>query len=191
MRYATTPTWVPVMLTVMGVGFIGGGIAFVLTAPGAGMVLGPIWLVMGGAFVFFSVRSMRGRRDDERIRSEGIRATATLLSAKTTGWVVNSVPQWALRLRIEGAGAPYEATLKLQTYNPPPNGAAMAVRVDPLRRAHIVLADDAVQTDAGEPPIDTADTVRLLAELDQLRSTGALGQAEFDTLKARLLAGGL
>jgi hypothetical protein len=143
MRYAMTPAWVYVMLIVMGVGFMAGAVGFVLWVPApTGASVGIVWLLMGGGFVFFSLRALRGRRDDERIRREGTAATATLLSAKTTGLIVNGVPQWALRLRIDGAGSPYETTLKLQTYNPPATGATLGVRIDPLRRQHVVLAAD-------------------------------------------------
>lgn len=143
MRYATTPAWVYVMLIVMGIGFMAGAAAFVAWVPApTGAVVGLIWLLMGAGFVLFSLRALRGRRDDERIRREGTPATATLLNAKTTSLVINNVPQWALRLRIDGAGASYETTMKLCTYDPPGNGATMRVRVDPLRRAHVVLSGD-------------------------------------------------
>ncbi len=202
---------------------------------------------MGVGMVFFSVRALRGRRDDERIRREGSKATATLLSAKTNGWVINGVPQWVLRLRVDGLGAPYETTFKLLTYSPPANGATFGVRVDPLRRDHVVLSDDvadgAVTTtsaaDPGTATIDlrsteagaqvraavlaalqqaglaagesavvnadgsrtitttsmtvggaapeTPDTVRLLADLDRMRANGSLSEAEFDSVKRKLL----
>ena len=251
MRYATTPGWVYIMLIVMGFGFMGGAGAFYLFVPQpTGTLVGAIWLVMGAGFVFFSVRALRGRRDDARIRREGTPGTATLIGAKTTGLIVNDVPQWALRLRIEGAGAPYETTLKLQTYSPPANGATFTVRIDPQRRQHVVLADDdagtasapgsgkavssvdapqiaaaiaaalqqaglaqpgmtsVVNPDAlrqaqddtrtitsttvnvgggGGPEPGAAETVRLLADLDKMRASGALGEAEFDTLKRKLL----
>jgi len=202
MRYASSPAWVYVMLIVMGLGFMAGAVGFILFVPApTGIVVGVIWLLMGGGFVFFSVRALRGRRDDERIRAQGTAATATLLSANLTGLTINNVPQWVLRLRIEGAGSPYETTLKLLTYNPPSNGATMGVRIDPLRRNHVVLSDDDDVTpaapstastftfDGGSPTSQTepAETVRLLADLDRMRASGALGDAEFDTLKRKLL----
>jgi hypothetical protein len=242
MRYVTTPAWVYVMLIVMGLGFMGGAGAFVLFVPQpTGSLVGAIWLLMGGGMVFFSVRALRGRRDDARIRHEGTPATATLIGAGPTGLTVNNVPQWALRLRVDGAGAPYEAKLKLLTFNPPENGATFPVRVDPLRRQHVVLADDDTSTPAvpqpgqrvssadasqiaaaiqqagaaqpgttsvvnpdgsrtitsttvnvagGGPDTATADTVRLLADLDRMRESGALGDAEFDALKRKLLGEG-
>jgi hypothetical protein len=143
MRYARTPGWVYVMLTVMGIGFAAGAVAFYLFVPQpTGTIVGAIWLVMGGGMAFFSVRALRGRRDDARIARDGIAATATLLAANGTSWVINGVPQWNLRLRIEGAGSPYETTLKLLTYSPPADGATFGVRVDPARRDHVVMSGD-------------------------------------------------
>jgi hypothetical protein len=153
MRSATVPTWTFVVLIVIGLGFTSGAVAFFLFAPPpAGALVGGVWLLMGTAMEFFSWRALRGRRDEERIRRNGTPATATLLEAKTTGWRINGVPQWALRLRIEGAGATYEAKLKLLTYTPPPNGTVFTVRIDPLQRDHVVLA--------GEPPAGAADSAR-------------------------------
>ena len=201
MRYATTPAWVYVMLIVMGSGFMAGAGAFAMFVPQpTGTIVGVIWLLMGASFVFFSVRALRGRRDDERIRRTGTPATATLLGAQTTGLIVNNVPQWKLRLRIDGAGASYETVLKLCTFSPPENGATFGVRVDPVRRQHVVLAGDG---DAGPAPsaaavtprvlvsvgapADAAETVRLLADLDRMHASGALGDDEFDALKRKLL----
>lgn len=157
MRYAVTPAWVFVMLIVMGIGFIGGAGAFILFVPQpTGTIVGVTWVLMGGGFVFFSVRTLRGRKDDERIRREGTPATATLLAATMTGIVINNVPLWKLRLRIDGAGASYETTMKLCTFSPPGNGATLSVRVDPARREHVVLADDdaTAQPAAGGPTPD-------------------------------------
>ncbi|MDP9104415.1 MAG: hypothetical protein M3N49_00545, partial [Candidatus Eremiobacteraeota bacterium] len=143
MRYQTIPRWTYVMLIVMGLGFIAGAVAFVLFVPApTGAIVGAIWLVMGAGMAFFSLRALRGGADDDRIRREGTAATATVLSVNTTNWTVNNVPQWKLQLRIDGAGAPYETTLKLLTYNPPDDGASFGVRVDPLKRDHVVLSGD-------------------------------------------------
>jgi len=170
MRYATTPGWVYVMLIVMGVGFVGGSVGFMRFVPQpTGGIVGAIWLVMGAGFVFFSALALRGRRDDARIRREGTRATATVLAARMTGMLVNNVPQWALRLRIDGAGPSYETKLKLLTYTPPDNGASMSVRIDPQRREHVVLSDD----DADPSSAPSAD--------------GSLSEAEFAAVKAKLL----
>jgi hypothetical protein len=254
MRYATTPRWVYIMLIVMGAGFMAGAFGFLLWVPQpTGAIVGGIWLVMGAGFVFFSLRTLVRRREDEQIARTGSAASATVLSAQMTGLIVNEVPQWALHLRIDGYGASYETKLKLLTYNPPNNGATFAVRVDPARREHVVMAPDdapaanasgvagvdpatvadvtsaglpagmqssilealrkaglgdgeatttvnpdgsrtitmtsvnSVNGTAGNAPVDAAETVKLLAELDRMHSSGALGDAEFDTLKKKLL----
>ena len=195
MRSVTIPGWVYVMLIVMGFGFMAGSGAFMLWVPQpAGAIVGVIWLVMGAGFVFFSVRALLGRRNDDRIRREGTRATATVLSAGLTGLTVNNVPQWKLRLRIDGAGASYETTLKLLTYTPPDDGASMGVRIDPVKRDHVVLSDDApaaITTTSfavsGADALAPADTVRLLADLDKLRADGSLTESEFAAVKAKLL----
>jgi hypothetical protein len=239
MRYQTIPRWTNVMLVVMGVGFIAGAFAFMLFVPQpTGAIVGGIWLVMGAGMAFFAMRALRGAVDEDRIRRTGTAATATVISATTTGLTINNVPQWRLRVRIDGAGASYEATLKLLTYTPPDNGASFGVRVDPARHEHVVLGDDDASagapsaaatagpqvqaavldalrqaglaagesavvnadgsrtittssvsfggTDTGQP--GTADTVRLLSDLDRMRADGSLTQAEFDAVKAKLLA---
>jgi hypothetical protein len=260
MRYTTTPRWVYVMLIVMGIGFALGAIPFWLFVPVSGHFVALIWLLMGLGFVFFSLRALGGRRDDDRIRREGLRATATVISANTTGWMINNVPQWKLTLRIDGAGASYQTTMKLTTFNPPSDGDSFSVRVDPQKKQHVVFASDAddqpaarstlagigitpdsprtaspgvtvvdargtevgnavldalhragmvgnaadghpsvtVNADgsrtitstsvtAGGAPSDAAETVRLLAELDRMHESGTVGDAEFDTLKRKLL----
>ena len=229
------------MLLVMGLAFIVGAFGFILFVPApTGAIVGGIWLVVFGGMVFFSARALRGRADDDRIRRQGTAATATVMSATTTGLTINNVPQWKLHLRIDGAGAPYETSLKLLTYNAPDNGASFGVRVDPLKREHVVLSDDdsvpgprAAQASAapqvqaavlealrqaglaaGESAVvnadgsrtittssvsfggggagapDTADTVRLLADLDRMRASGSLTESEFEAIKAKLLARG-
>ena len=210
--------------------------------------MGAIWFVMGGGMAFFALRYLKGRSDDDRIRREGTAATATVLSAAPTGWTINGVPQWKLRLRVDGAGVPYEAALKLLTYTPPDDGASFGVRVDPLKHDHVVLSGDdgapspaarsadaaaaAGASSAAAPqvqaavlealrraglapgetavvnadgsrtittssvsiggddaaPADAADTVRLLADLDRMRASGSLTGAEFEAIKAKLLA---
>jgi hypothetical protein len=143
MRYQTIPRWTYVMLIVMGLGFMAGAFGFVLFVPQpTGDIVGGVWLVMGAGMAFFSLRSLRGSSNDDRIRREGTAATATLISATPTNWTINNVPQWKLRLRIEGAGAPYETSLKLLTYTPPSDGARLGVCVDPLKREHVVLSGD-------------------------------------------------
>lgn len=142
MRYAMIPRWTYYMLVVMGVGFIAGAVPFFLFVPVSGKAVGVVWALMGAGMAYFSLRALARRRDDERIARTGTAATATVLSATMTGMFINNVPQWALRLRIDGYGASYETKLKLQTYDPPQNGATFSVRIDPAHREHVVLAGD-------------------------------------------------
>ena len=102
--------------------------------------IGAIWLLMDAGFVFVCVRALRSRKDEEQIRRAGVRATATLLGADTTGSYVRGMPQWKLRMRIDGNGPAYDTTLRVLTFNPPENGAALEVRVDPRNKQHVVLA---------------------------------------------------
>src|SRR5947209_174534 len=255
MRYQSIPRWTYVMLIVMGLAFVVGAFGFILFVPApTGQLVGGIWLVVFGGMVFFSARALRGRADDDRIRRVGTAATATVISAKTTGMLINGVPQWKLRLRIDGLGASYEADIKVLTYTPPDNGASLGVRIDPLKRQHVVLSDDVPSAAPVAPPAsaalssaassaassapqvqaavlealrqaglaagetavvnpdgsrtittstvsfggdrdaagapDTADTVRLLADLDRMRASGSLTEAEFEAIKAKLLGGG-
>ncbi|MEA2718400.1 MAG: hypothetical protein QOJ39_264 [Candidatus Eremiobacteraeota bacterium] len=243
MRYGTVPAWTFIMLIVLGGAFIAGSAAFLILTPApTGVIVGTIWMVMGAGMAFFSLRALRGRRDDERIRRTGTAATATLVGASMTGLTINNMPQWKLGLRIDGAGSPYETAIKLLTYNPPPNGTTMHVRVDPVRRDHVVLTDDdgpalapapmgvggvapqveaaivaalrqaglgdagttsALNADGSRTITSTtftagdmhdaapsaAETVRLLDDLDRMHASGALGDAEFEAIKRKLLGG--
>jgi hypothetical protein len=175
MRYQTIPRWTYIMLVVMGFGFVVGAFAFILFVPApTGAIVGGIWLVVFGSMAFFAMRALRGRSDDERIKREGTPATATVLSAAPTGWTINNVPQWKLRLRIDGAGASYETALKLMTYTPPDNGASFGVRVDPLKRDHVVLGGEDVASGGGARVNAAAPAAPQVqaAVLDALRQAG-------------------
>jgi hypothetical protein len=170
MRTATIPRWVYYMLVVMGVGFMAGAGAFLIFVPApAGMIVGAIWIVMGAGMAFFSLRALARRREDEQIARTGAAATASVLGATMTGLTINNVPQWALRLRIEGYGASYETKLKLLTFTPPSDGATFSVRVDPARREHVVLAPDDPKpaAPAANPTPDVQSAV-----LEALRNAG-------------------
>jgi hypothetical protein len=187
MRYMTVPRWVYIMLIVMGIGFAAGAVPFWLFVPVSGHLVAVIWFLMGAGFVFFSLRTLAGRRDDELIRREGARATATVLSANATGWLTNNVPQWKITLRIDGTGASYETAIKLNTYGPPNDGDVFTVRVDPRNKQHVVLAgddDDAPaprSTPAGITP-DVAGTASPGVTVVDARGT-EIGKAVLDALR--------
>ncbi|MBV8369009.1 MAG: SHOCT domain-containing protein [Candidatus Eremiobacteraeota bacterium] len=194
MRYVTMPRWIYYMLIVMGIGFAAGAVPFWLFVPVSGHFVAVVWVAMGAGFVFFSVRALVSRREDEQIARTGAAANATVLDARMTGMFINNVPQWNLRLRIDGYGAPYETKVKLLTFNPPSNGDTLSVRIDPARKDHVVFGSD--DAPAASPPAaasaaqstgGAADTVKVLADLERLRESGALAQDEFDLMKRKVL----
>jgi hypothetical protein len=154
MRYTAMPAWAYRLPIAIGAAFIAGSIVFTFAGPQpAARTFGPISFLMDVVFIVVCVRALRGRKDEDRIRQTGLVATATLLGAKTTGQYLNGIPQWTFRLRIDGNGAPYETTLQVLTYTPVDNGATFDVRVDPMRKEHVVLAgDDGVVTLKPTPP---------------------------------------
>jgi hypothetical protein len=141
MRYQIIPRWIFLMLIVSGLAVGAGGLTFlVIVPPPAGVIVGVIWLAIGSAMTFFSMRGLRNAGDDDRLRRDGIAATATVLSTAKTHVTIDNVPQWAIRVRIDGLAAPYETTLKLLTHSPLADGARFGVRVDPLAHDHVVVA---------------------------------------------------
>ncbi len=139
MRYSTMPQWVYVLPVVLGIGMMLAAVVFMLTGTDR-LVIGLFWLATDAAFVVVCLRALGTRRDDLRVLRDGVRARGIILGAKTTGAFVNRVPQWVLRLRIEGSGDPYETTLRVLTFAPPVNGDAIDVCVDPQRTSHVVIA---------------------------------------------------
>ncbi|MDQ6943518.1 MAG: hypothetical protein M3169_13530, partial [Candidatus Eremiobacteraeota bacterium] len=138
MHYQIIPRWVFVMLIVAGLAVGTGGLTFlVLVPPAAGVIVGVIWLAIGSAMTFFSLRGLREAGDDDRLRRDGITAAATVLSTAQTHVTIDNVPRWAIRVRIDGLAVPYETTLKLLTQTPPADGARFEVRVDPLEHDHV------------------------------------------------------
>jgi hypothetical protein len=173
MRYSTMPAWIYVVPIGFGVAFVIGAVVFIFAGPQPGAKqIGAIWLVMDAIFVVVCVRALRGRKDEERIRRDGVPATATLLGAKTTGSFINGVPQWNFRLRVDGNGPAYETALKVLTFNPPENGAAFAVRADARRKDIVVLAGDDGELRT-TPPADAAAAVAAAPAADAggMRST--------------------
>jgi hypothetical protein len=193
MRYSTMPTWVYILPIVLGGGMMLAALVYLLVNPGP---IGIIWLAMDTVFVVVCVRALGTRKDDERVLRDGVRGRATVLGAKTTGAYVNRVPQWVLRVRIEGSGDAYETTLRVLTFAPPPSGDALDVCIDPQRKTHVVIAGAAgaavgVETQVAvvhpAAPAEAAGTVQMLSDLERMRASGALAPGEFETLKRKLL----
>ena len=137
MRYSTMPQWVYVLPIVLGGAMVLAAAIYTVVSPGP---IGIIWLAMDTVFVIVCVRALGTRKDDERVLRDGVRARATVLGGKTTGAYVNRVPQWVLRVRIDGSGDPYETTLRVLTFAPPVNGDSIDVCIDPQRKTHVVIA---------------------------------------------------
>src|ERR1700676_638121 len=155
MRYSTMPQWVYVLPIVLGGAMVLAAAIYTVVNPGP---VGIIWLAMDAVFVIVCVRALGTRKDDERVLSDGVRGRATVLGAKTTGAYVNRVPQWVLRVRIDGSGDPYETTLRVLTFAPPVNGDSIDVCIDPQRKTHVVIAP-AAQPSAAASPLDVETQV--------------------------------
>jgi len=141
MRYQKIPRWTYLLLVAAGAAIVAGALAFVFfVPPPAGVLVGVFWLVIGGAMAFLAMRGLRTSREDDRLRRDGAAAMATVLSAAPTHVMIDNVPQWAIRVRIDGLNAPYETTLKLLTYTPAAAGTTFEVRVDLLEHQHVVVA---------------------------------------------------
>src|SRR3981081_1739469 len=116
MRYSDTPAWVYVMPVGIGISSAIGAAALIVLGPQPiATQIGALWLGMDVGFVILSVRALRRRKDEEKIRQDGVRASATLVGATTTGSHLNGIPQWTFRVRVEGNGPSYETTLKVLT----------------------------------------------------------------------------
>ena len=95
----------------------------------------PLWL-MGLAFLAVGVHFILAGRRAARLHTDGIRRRGNVLSATPTGWKINGVPQYSLRVRVEvPEGEPYEVTLKrpipdgeTEAWRP---GAEIDLKVDP------------------------------------------------------------
>lgn len=161
MLFEIIPRWAYMLLSGAGLAIVAGALAFVaFVPPPAGVIIGVIWLLIGGAMAFFALRGLRKSGDDDRLRRDGAAATATVLSAVSTHVTINDVPRWAIRVRVDGLDAPYETTLKLLTHTPPANGVTFGVRVDLLDRDHVVVAagaEDPVAPEAGPETAAAAD----------------------------------
>jgi hypothetical protein len=156
MRYSTMPQWVYVLPIVLGAGMMLAAVVYTVVSPGP---IGIIWLAMDTVFVIVCVRALGTRKDDERVLRDGVRGRATVLGAKTTGAYVNRVPQWVLRVRIDGSGDPYETTLRVLTFAPPVNGDSIDVCIDPQRKTHVVIAGDVASADG---PLDVETQVAVV-----------------------------
>lgn len=145
----------PIMLgvgaltAVMGLGMIIGGVWMLVegtSEDALGLIIGGvISFVVGGPVVGgIGWRLVRGARRAARIRTDGLPATGTVISAMRTGTEINGVPLMKIALRVEHESRePWVATTKLLV--PPQNtsmlqvGNTLYVRFDPQDPSQIVL----------------------------------------------------
>jgi hypothetical protein len=143
-------------------------------------------------------------RRAKQLVAEGGQAIGTVIELRDTGGSVNDNPRVMLRLRIEPIdGSPAfegEKTVITPRLSPPHRGRRYPVWYDRSSPARFAVGTELATTatdevrrlhalaEQGEPGSGTADPLDLLAKLDQLRRDGALTDAEFQALKARILA---
>jgi hypothetical protein len=160
-----------------------------------GLILIPIWPFM--KWLNADPRWMK------KVEADGQQATATILSVKNTGIVINNtVALVKLRLRVETPDeAPFEVNQEKQismltglgSYSA---GAHVKVKYDPDNKQHVVILSDsdtpadyhaesssAVAEAFNARPGVTQD----LAELSKLHQRGELSDSEFAAAKKKLL----
>jgi hypothetical protein len=87
---------------------------------------------------------------------------------------------------LERGGSPAEAAmLRSFMQQAAANGTTTTV-VNPDGSTTITTSSTTVQSGA---PSDGAETVKLLADLDRMHASGALGDTDFEALKRKLLDG--
>jgi hypothetical protein len=148
---------VGIAMTVIGIGLLGAGLivgtpvpsapgrhghtSMTSSGPNMGLMMpGGILLLMGLIFsgvglpIYFSGARAR------RLALTGERATAQILDVRSTGLQINNVPQYAVTLLVQRAGAPaYQATTKVLGGVGARAGATVGVRVDPAKPSDVLI----------------------------------------------------
>jgi hypothetical protein len=157
---------------------------------------------------------VRGARTN-RLVTDGAEAIGTVQEVRDTGVTINDNPRVELRLRIDPVdGSPsFEGTKKVTVSRiaVPYPGQRFPVWFDPAKRHVFGLgvdvdeqappavrrlfalaeAQNPMRPQAGADPRQAAgaDPVERLRQLHELRRAGALTEAEFETMKSRVLNG--
>jgi hypothetical protein len=131
----------------------------------------------------------------KQVEANGKSATATILSVKETGLVINNtVAVVKLQLRVEPLNeAPFEVSQEkeismitgLGGYSV---GAHLKVKYDPDHKDHLVILSEADPSPA--PSLDPApkpDVAQQLQELAHLHKSGELSDSEYTAAKKKLL----
>ncbi len=138
----------------------------------------------------------------KKVEAEGKQATATILSVKNTGTVINNtVALVKLHLRVEPPDeAPFEVSQEkevsmitgLRGYDP---GTHVKVKYDPNNKHHFIISDANLPAGHRATPSSAvpkafhsrSDLTKKLAELSKLHKSGELSDAEFAAAKKKLL----
>jgi putative oligomerization/nucleic acid binding protein len=139
----------------------------------------------------------------KKVEADGKPATATILSVKNTGIVINNtVAVVKLQLRVEPPNeAPFEVSLEKQFsmltglggYSA---GAHINVKYDPANKNHSVIISDPDGTSdyrakprsaVAQASNSGSDVTQKLAELSKLHKSGELSDSEFAAAKKKLL----
>lgn len=139
----------------------------------------------------------------KKVQADGKQATATILSVKDTGMVINNtVALVKLQLRVEPPDeAPFEISQEKQIsmitglggYSA---GAQVMVKYDPDNKQHIIISDAALPARDRESSSSTVpetfnakpDISQKLEELSKLHKSGELSDSEFAAAKKKLLS---
>ncbi|WP_117210561.1 SHOCT domain-containing protein [Allorhizocola rhizosphaerae] len=179
-----------------------------------GVGVGAIWAgapVMGGIFLAVALLPLAAipvvlvmKRRAERLVTEGAPAIATVVEIEDTGTTINKNPQVKLKLRItpQDGSAPFdgEKAVVVSRLALPQPGHRYPAWYDRADQSRFVIATDA---NKNAPPEvrrlfaiaqaesvtaqSQADPLDRLAKLNDLRTAGALTQAEFEDQKRKIL----
>jgi hypothetical protein len=190
---------------VVAASYIAFGVCTACTSPGPLewlAIVGYLVAIMIPVWVFIKWLNA-GPRWMKQVEADGIQATATILSVKNTGVVINNtVALVKLQLRVEPSNeAPFEISQEKQIsmitglgrYSA---GAHVKVKYDPDNKNHVIIvSDEASPSDyhatPGSAVAETinsgSDVTQDLAELSKLHHSGELSDSEFAAAKKKLL----
>lgn len=197
----------------IGIGALWAGLELPAGSGTTALVIGGVFLAVSLLPLLLVPYALRRRRRHARIVTDGVAGIGTVLDVGDTGVTINGNPRVALTVRIEpqNGDAPFEASKKLTVprvdiprrgqrfpvwFLPEdPNDFAYGVHATEdaspeVRRLFALAAEgEPAAEQPAERPAAEPDPLDRLAKLHQLHLTGALTKAEFETQKARLLAG--
>ncbi len=168
--------------------FFAGGVWFAVTMPE--IWIGQIWIASSLVMIAGLWLLGRSTAKTEKLRKEGIRGTASILSATETGTRINGQPVVKLQLRISAPGVtPFDAEKKqvvpLIALGRLTSGSPVTVYVD--RADHSRYALDWSGEPAAAGPAEAPDPYARIEKITELKAAGLITDAEYDEQKARIL----